>query len=116
MSRLVQTGLDVCFNVQTVTKSWGKEITWKIGCHDESCEECVSISEDGEKYDNHAEYNQECCLPEKQQSFLVKCSDSYGDGWNDGYIEIHGKRYCNDFLDKYEEESIPNEQVPEGPG
>ena len=25
------------------------------------------------------------------------CKDSYGDGWNGGYIEIQGTRYCERF-------------------
>ena len=30
------------------------------------------------------------------------CKDSYGDGWNGGYITINGKRYCGkDKHDKY---------------
>ena len=105
MFRLVQTGLNVCFNVRTVTKKWGYEMTWCIGCHDGSSQQCVSIPGGKlSKYDDYAEYNQECCLPETQQSFLVKCTDSWGDGWNGGYLEINGTNYCTDFLVGYEKE------------
>ena len=30
-------------------------------------------------------------------SYELKCEDDWGDGWNGGYIEIAGKRWCDDF-------------------
>ena len=107
----------MCFNVNLFTTEFGNEISWSIGCHDKSCTECVSTPESGVKYDDNSEYTQQCCLPVNQQSFLIKCKDSWGDGWSDGYLEINGKRYCEQFSSgKKKEESMANEKAPEGPG
>ena len=77
----------------------------------------MSINERGEKYGDDAEYTQECCLPVNQERFRIKCTDSWGDGWTGGYLEINGKQYCKDFFNGNErEESMPNRKAPEGPG
>ena len=111
------TGPDVCFDVTTKTEQWGHENSWTIGCHDGSCRECVSIPEKTGGYENHAEYTQECCLPEDQESFLITCTDAFGDGWHGGYLEIDEEKYCDSFSKGNEwEESMPNEQDPAGPG
>ena len=86
-------GPDVCFNVKTVTASWGHEIEWEIGCEDGSCRACVNTEEFG----NNAEYEQECCLPKHQTEFVVTCKDEWGDGWHGGYITINGTNYCENF-------------------
>ena len=82
------------YDVKTKTEQWGHENSWTIGCHDGSCRECVSIPEKTGGYENHAEYTQECCLPEDQESFLVTCTDAFGDGWHGGYLEIDEEKYC----------------------
>ena len=68
-----------------VTKSYGRENTWALG----SCES-------KEAYRNNNVYTQECCFAPSE--YDLKCKDSYGDGWHGGYLEIQGKKYCDDFL------------------
>ena len=74
----------VCTTVNMVTVSYGSEITWTLG----SCENEKSYG-DGEIA------NQECC--QAPGTMELECKDSYGDGWNGGYLEINGKEYCKDF-------------------
>ena len=99
-------GPEVCFDVMTVSKAWGNEISWTIGCKDSACRECASNLDFG----NDQEYTQECCLPEDQEEFIINCKDTYGDGWHGGYLEINGNQYCDDFLSGHDQqEQMPNE-------
>ena len=84
---------EACIDVATVTKSWGSEITWSIGCPEGSCTECINE----QAYDNNAEYAQECCFPKNVTEFEITCTDSYGDGWHGGYLDIRGDLYCENF-------------------
>ena len=77
---------DLCFDVKTVTQTWGNEITWNI---EGSCD-----SKDG--YENYKEDTQQCCV-KAHDKFVITCKDSYGDGWHGGYLVINGKKYCEDF-------------------
>lgn len=97
---------EICFDVKTVTKAWGNEIDWTIGCKDSACRECTSNLDFG----NNQEYTQECCLPEDEEEFIINCKDTYGDGWHGGYLEINENLYCDDFLSGTEQqEQMPNE-------
>ena len=73
-----------CIDINTATNKWGHEISWELGT-------CVS----SKIYDSHKSYNQKCCL--KPNKYTLLCYDSYGDGWNGGFVEIFGRRYCDDF-------------------
>ena len=42
-----------------------------------------------------AMFTEECCQP--SGTYELVCSDSNGDGWHGGYIEIGGIRYCENF-------------------
>ena len=75
---------NVCFDVELTTKSWANEISWSIG----SCS-------NNRVYNNYNSYTQKCCLTPGQQT--LTCKDKYGDGWHGGFIEIYGRRYCQDF-------------------
>ena len=66
------------------TKSYGVEISWSLGT-------CSSV----ENYYSNTEYIEECCL--NTDEFTLKCKDSFGDGWQGGFIEIQGTKYCEDF-------------------
>ena len=46
-------------------------------------------------YGNNAEYTEQCCLT--PGNYNLECKDSYGDGWNGGYIEVKGEKYCGSF-------------------
>ena len=82
---LVTTDDTHCFEVKTTTKSYGSEISWIIGS-------CASSNE----YGNNQEYTQQCCLP--FGAYNLKCKDSYGDGWNGGFVEVEDTKYCDSFF------------------
>ena len=47
----------------------------------------------------------------------MTCTDSYGDGWHGGYLEISGNQYCSQFSTGTEWiESMPNDQFVPEPG
>ena len=75
---------DVCFDVKLTIVKYGKEISWNLG----SCQ-----SNGG--YVNNAEYTEQCCL--EPGNYNLECKDSYGDGWNGGYIEVNGEKHCESF-------------------
>ena len=77
---------DLCFDVKTVTQTWGHEITWNIGGT------CDSIN----RFENYREDTQQCCVQDHDE-FVITCKDSYGDGWHGGYLVINGLKYCEDF-------------------
>merc|ERR1711974_337264 len=72
-----------CFDMKTTTKQYGDEISWTFGT-------CKSS-----QYKSHNVYTQKCCLAPGK--YTLSCKDSYGDGWNGGYLEISGTKVCNDF-------------------
>ena len=39
-------------------------------------------------------------------SYNLECKDSYGDGWNGGYIEMGGINYCESFSGREETTEI----------
>ena len=70
--------------MKLTTKRYGSEQNWKVG----TCSNLV-------RYSSYRTYNEQCCLPAGNYDLI--CKDSYGDGWNGGYIEIQGTRYCERF-------------------
>ena len=67
-----------------MTKAWGNEISWTVGnCRND------------QQYASESNYTQDCCQPEGD--WPVTCTDSYGDGWHGGFIEIDGERFCENF-------------------
>ena len=85
----------ICTDIKIVTESWGSEISWTFG-------NCTS----NQVYESRQIYTEECCQLEGDYRLL--CKDSYGDGWNGGYIEINGTQYCtySDFETGHEHEVI----------
>ena len=75
----------VAVSVKLKTYLWGHEISWKIS------DTCKSA----QTYYNNDEYSQTCYLTLEEHT--LQCLDSHGDGWNGGYIEIQGKKYCETF-------------------
>ena len=74
-----------CFELSLSTVSYGNEISWTLGT-------CSS----NQVYGNGQTISHTCCLSGGKHS--LTCSDSFGDGWNGGYITIENKEYCKDFL------------------
>ena len=56
---------------------------------------CESTTE----FENMRIYRQRCCLPAKEAEFQLTCYDTFHDGWNNAFIEIDGKHYCEKFHD-----------------
>ena len=83
---------DRCLKVKLSTADYGEEISWNIG----SCQSNAV-------YDDNAEYTQRCCL--KPGTYNLECRDSAGDGWNGGYIEVNGNKYCDSFTSASDETS-----------
>ena len=88
------TGLsETCFDVKLTTKNWGSEIKWRVG-------ECKSNRE----YQRDKIYIKQCCLPGGIHK--LSCKDDWGDGWNGGFLEINGQKYCDNFNSYLHEEDI----------
>jgi len=98
-------GLNTCFDVQTHTvNNWGHEMVWKmIGKNTNSS--CESTTE----FANMQIYTQRCCLPAQEVEFELTCYDTFHDGWNNAFIEINGKYYCDKFLNGHNHTiTVPN--------
>jgi len=77
---------ETCKSVKIRTEAWGYENSYEMST-------CASTR----TYGNYANYDEEdCCLSPGTYTLICKCS--YGDGWHNGYIEIDGTKYCEDFL------------------
>ena len=48
-------------------------------------------------YDNNKKYIKRCCL-EPGIHTLTCINKRHPYGWGDGYVEIQGHRYCDDFM------------------
>ena len=75
------------------TKKYGYETSWTLGT-------CSNT----DTQDSHSTYESKCCLA--SGTYTLNCKDSYGDGWNGGYIIISGTKYCDDFNGKSKTEQI----------
>ena len=49
-------------------------------------------------------FKKKCCLSDG--TYKLKCKDAWGDGWNGGFLEINGQKYCEDFNGHEHEEDI----------
>ena len=77
---------ETCKSVKIRTEAWGYENSYEMST-------CASTR----TYGNYANYDEEdCCLLPGAYTLICKCS--YGDGWHNGYIEIDGTKYCQDFF------------------
>ena len=82
-----------CFDVMLSTNSYGNENSWSLGS-------CTS----SQAYTSNSFFSQQCCVSPGDHT--LTCTDSYGDGWHGGFIEIGGKRYCEDFTSGGEKTTI----------
>ena len=67
------------------TRRYGNEISWTFG------RECASNG----GYEDESTYIEKCKV--RPGVYTLECKDSYGDGWNGGYLEIQGIKYCEKF-------------------
>ena len=66
-----------------------------------------------EEYTNDMKYTQKCCLA--VGNYNITCTDDFGDGWHDGYLEINGIKYCEDFSNgKKQQENLSVGPLPIG--
>ena len=76
---------ETCKSIKVRTEAWGNENSYQMST-------CASTR----TYGNYADYDEEdCCLSPGTYTLICKCS--YGDGWHNGYVEIDGTKYCQDF-------------------
>ena len=54
-------------------------------------------------YLNNRTYNQTCCFNTSPNNWVLPlvCKSGFA-GWDDGYITIEGKRYCDNFPSGYQ--------------
>jgi hypothetical protein len=76
-----------------VTQTYGNENSWSFGS-------CNSTQE----YSSGSTTTEECCQP--AGSYELVCTDTWGDGWHGGYLEIGGVSYCENFSEGHEETHI----------
>jgi hypothetical protein len=81
---------DLCTEIIVVTENYGNENSWSFG-------NCNSSQE----YSSYNTTVEECCQP--AGFYELVCTDTYGDGWHGGYLEIGGISYCGNFSDGTEE-------------
>ena len=65
------------------------ELQWSLG----SCSGIQHYPQDFTRY----EYRERCCL--QPGTYTLTCQNNkQPEGWNNGFIELQGKRYCDDFI------------------
>jgi len=83
-------------HVTLMTDNYAHEISWWLtgNMADGTPFHC---SGDGYEASRNEYTHDECCVP-LDSTWTLSCYDEYGDGWQyravDGYIEIHGEKYC----------------------
>ena len=75
----------VCMEIKTITKAEGSYVRWTLG----SCSSAI-------EYEDFTTYLERCCILEGHYT-LTCINTERSAGWNQGYIEIHGHTFCNDF-------------------
>ena len=76
---------------ETYSGEWAEEITWSI--IDNNGE--LAVYYDGSETENDTWYNQSACL--SVGCYAFEANDSYGDGWNEGYVDISSVNSDVDF-------------------
>ena len=81
------------------------DYSWRAGYISWSFGTCNSIRyhNGNEEYENNQEYHQTCCFNTSPNNwvFPLVCKSEFA-GWDDGYITIEGKRYCDNFPSGYQ--------------
>ena len=70
-----------------MTKYDGHQLRWGLG----------NCSNDDETYKDYMTYDRICCVEPRR--YTLTCKNTLKPhGWKRGYIEILGRRYCDDFM------------------
>ena len=86
----------ISVDIKFYTGNYAEEVSWEIADTD-----CKSGGQYPDSYETH---DITCQLPVGQQ--VLVCEDVYEDGWNNGWIEILGQRYCDAFDGERKEVTI----------
>lgn len=100
-----------CAELTVHATDFAAEMYWYIDRPDDSGYNLCYGSQ-GWYEENYKTYDTNCCLKPGTE-ILVICKDSYGDGWHGSYLEINGKKYCEDFTDGKEFEVYATVQQSE---
>ena len=104
-----------CLEVDVTTKDYGNENTWVLESGMDSCfkmngndttGKTWTVMDEDKPYADGKTYKQMCCLAEGMHT--LTCIDSYMDGWHGGFIEIQGKRFCENFLKGHNQTTLIN--------
>ena len=79
-------------NIVVTTKMYGYEVSWQLIRKDNKAVACSNGH-----YASDTTVSETCQL-EKNVEYELVCEDEWGDGWNGGYIEIAGVKWCDTFL------------------
>ena len=89
-------------DVKVTTMNYGYEISWRlIDVNHPTSSVCG-----GSHYASHSVKNETCYV--ETGNYELRCEDSWGDGWNGGYLEIGGTKYCEDFDYNFPNDCGPN--------
>ena len=75
----------------TYSGEWAEEITWSIIDNNGG----VVVYYDGSETENDTWYNQTACL--STGCYAFQANDTYGDGWNEGFVDISSVNSNVDF-------------------
>merc|ERR1719410_170301 len=81
------------FTVTVKVVDWGNEMSFDIG----GCRYMESLTPGGGWTDGSTHRKRCSVVSRVPSTYKLFCLDSYGDGWHGGYVEINGKRYCENF-------------------
>ena len=76
-----------CLEIRVVTRFEGQLIDWMLG----PCSRAQNY------VDDYTVYVERCCIAPGIHT-LTCVNKAKGEGWKNGYIEIQGHRYCDDFM------------------
>ena len=76
---------------ETYSGEWAEEMSWSIINNDGE----IVFFYDGSENDNDTWYNQNICL--NIGCYAFEANDSYGDGWNDGFVDLSSVNSDVDF-------------------
>ena len=79
----------------TFSGEWAEEISWSIINNTED----VIYSFNGSETENNTFYNNTVCL--EIGCYLFQANDSYGDGWNEAYVDINSEENVINFDQNY---------------
>ena len=49
-----------------------------------------------------------CCMPTRDDEFVITCADTSGNGWQDEYLFVNGNKICGGFVGTNVTTVMPN--------